>query len=260
MATKRPSAQEVADIKEMFKRHDTDNDGTINPAEFKLMLARLGILLNPADEQKLFNQIDLDGSGKIEVGEFIDHYKTILELERAAETKKLAELQAKTTFTMDELKAMYANFKRIATTNNDDGLIDKMEFRTMMVDSQLDGQQNMVFYDALFRMFDRDGSGGIDFTEFVLALALYYGKMPQQNTEERSRFFFSIYDVDGDGAISKADISKVLADSLTANHVILDDAHIQVLVEDTFKRYPSASSGKIDFATFKAIMSKKTTK
>jgi Ca2+-binding EF-hand superfamily protein len=258
MASKRPGAQEVAEIKEVFKRHDVDNEGAINEAKFQQMLVRLGILLSPADELKLFKQIDIDGSGKIEVGEFIDHYKTIIELERASELKRLQELQSKTTFSLDELKAMYANFKRIATTHNDDGLIDKTEFRQMMLESQMDTERNMVFYDGLFRMFDKDGSGDIDFTEFVLAIAVYYGKMPSQTMEERMRFFFSLYDVDGDGTISPADVKKVLSDCLCANHVGLDDSVVEMMVKDTFARY-SAPNG-FDFGLFKGVYTKKQSK
>eukprot|EP00992_Anisonema_acinus_P014432 TRINITY_DN9291_c0_g1_i1.p1 TRINITY_DN9291_c0_g1~~TRINITY_DN9291_c0_g1_i1.p1 ORF type:complete len:259 (+),score=58.89 TRINITY_DN9291_c0_g1_i1:54-830(+) len=252
---KRPSPAEIAEIRRHFERHDEDNDGTIDSRGFTVMLKRMHVLLSPADEQKLFKAMDLDGSGKIEVGEFIDHYHTILALEKRAEEKQLENLKSKTTFSVDEIRAMYANFKRIACTDKDDGVIDKQEFRAMMLESQIDSQRNMVFYDGLFRMFDRDGSGAIDFQEFVTALAIYYGKaQSSQSAEERAKFFFSIYDVDGDGFISKEDLGKVLSDCLGANDIVCSAVEVDKLVTATFSKFPSAAaSGKLDFATFREI-------
>lgn len=254
----KPTASEIAGIKEHFKRHDSDGDGTIDCSEFNSMLRRMNVLLAPNDESRLFKAMDLDGSGKIEVSEFIDHFHTILALERRAEDKQMEQLKSKTSFTPDEIRAMYQNFKKIACSQNDDGLIDKMEFRGMMVDSQLDGERNTVFCDALFRMFDRDQSGAIDFSEFVGALAVYHGKtVGTQAGEDKAKFFFSLYDVDGDGAISKADMKIILTDCLAANEVIIPPEDVDRLVNATFAKFPSATTGKIDFATYKAIASKK---
>eukprot|EP00997_Jenningsia_sp_PLL12_P004730 NODE_1965_length_1022_cov_168.458376_g1597_i0.p1 GENE.NODE_1965_length_1022_cov_168.458376_g1597_i0~~NODE_1965_length_1022_cov_168.458376_g1597_i0.p1 ORF type:complete len:262 (-),score=28.18 NODE_1965_length_1022_cov_168.458376_g1597_i0:130-915(-) len=168
-----------------------------------------------------------------------------------AEEKQMENLRSKTQFSSDEIKAMYANFKRIACAENDDGVIDKHEFRAMMMDSQLDAQRNTVFYDGLFRMFDRDGSGDIDFTEFVLALAVYHGKSQGHSVEDKARFLFSVYDVDGDGFISKDDLRKVLYDCLVSNDIAISQTDLANLVEATFQNMPSAASGRIDFEAFK---------
>jgi serine/threonine-protein phosphatase 2B regulatory subunit len=254
----KPTAAEIAGIKEHFKRHDSDGDGTIDSAEFNHMLRRMNVLLAPSDEQRLFKAMDLDGSGKIEVCEFIDHFHTILALERRAEEKQMEQLKAKTSFTPDEIRAMYANFKKIACSQNDDGLIDKMEFRSMMVDSQLDGDRNTVFCDALFRMFDRDQSGAIDFSEFVGALAVYHGKTTgPQATDDKAKFLFSLYDVDRDGAITKSDLKTILTDCLGANEVIVTPAEVDRLVNATFAKYQGPSGGSIDFPTYRTIASKK---
>jgi Ca2+-binding EF-hand superfamily protein len=252
------TAAEIAGIKENFKRHDSDGDGTIDQIEFNSMLRRMNVLLAPADEQRLFKAMDLDGSGKIEVSEFIDHFHTILALERRAEEKQMEQLKAKTSFSPDEIRAMYANFKKIACSQNDDGLIDKMEFRSMMVDSQLDGDRNTVFCDALFRMFDRDQSGAIDFSEFVGALAVYHGRTTgSQVGDDKAKFFFSLYDVDGDGYISKADMKVIVTDCLASNEVIITAEEVERIVNATFAKYPPTVEGKIDFNAYKLIASKK---
>lgn len=59
---------------------------------------------------------------------------------------------------------MLANFKKVSTSLVDDGVIDKKEFRAMMTDgAPSNDTTNSVFFDGLFRMFDRDSSGEIDF-------------------------------------------------------------------------------------------------
>ena len=79
-STRRPGASEVAKIKAKFAMYDEDHDGGINTEEFKKMLSSLGIKLVSEDQMELFGEMDVDKSGKIEIGEFLDHYYTILQL------------------------------------------------------------------------------------------------------------------------------------------------------------------------------------
>eukprot|EP00996_Jenningsia_fusiforme_P000578 NODE_1513_length_1505_cov_24.030907_g1366_i0.p1 GENE.NODE_1513_length_1505_cov_24.030907_g1366_i0~~NODE_1513_length_1505_cov_24.030907_g1366_i0.p1 ORF type:complete len:258 (+),score=69.36 NODE_1513_length_1505_cov_24.030907_g1366_i0:178-951(+) len=249
---------EIAKITAHFKRHDSDGDQMIDKTEFNHMLRRMGILLSPADEAKLFATIDTDRNSKIDVNEFVAQYHTILSLERRAEEKQMEVLTQRTKFSEEEVRAMYANFKRLATAEKDDGVIDRLEFRQMMVDSSLDAHRNAVFYDGLFRMFDRDGSGDIDFTEFVLALALYYGKSNEGTTDTKAKFFFNILDVDGDSMVSQDDLQRILADCLAANDVSFSSADITKLVQATFAKYKANLTGdKISFQGYRDLAANK---
>ena len=55
-------------------------------------------------------------------------------------------------------------------------------------------------------MFDTDGSGGVDFTEFITGMSTFSS---QADTESKLRFAFKIYDIDNDGFISNGELYQV---------------------------------------------------
>jgi Ca2+-binding EF-hand superfamily protein len=152
-----------------------------------------------------------------------------------------------TAFSKEELDAMYNNFKKLSATRKSDGVIDKQEFRLMLNAS---ATMNSAFLDALFKLFDRDNNGSIDFGEFVLALAIYQNKARAIPEEEKHKLFFKLYDVDGDGEISQKDLSTILSACFGATHMAVGTEEIDALVRTTFSKYQLTSRGTIDFASY----------
>lgn len=63
------TSPEKVGLEEIFKKADTNGDGTISPAEFKeVMKTRI---TDPDRLDMMMRLIDLDGSGKIEYTEFV---------------------------------------------------------------------------------------------------------------------------------------------------------------------------------------------
>ena len=129
----------------------------------------------------------------------------------------IAELAQCTSFSADEIRSMQDNFSKLAASKKDDGLIDKDEFKEM-----LSNQGNSAFVDGLFRMFDSDSDGFIDFKEFVVSLSIYQNKNKNINEEGKLKLLFKIYDVDQDGEISREDLFTVLKSCLESNFLTLD--------------------------------------
>ena len=70
----------------------------------------------------------------------------------------------------------------------------------------VDIKPEFIFTCCLLEVFDSDGSGGVDFTEFITGMSTFSS---QADTESKLRFAFKIYDIDNDGFISNGDLYQV---------------------------------------------------
>jgi Ca2+-binding EF-hand superfamily protein len=109
---------------------------------------------------------------------------------------------------------------------------------------------NSAFLDALFKLFDRDNSGTIDFGEFVLALAIYQNKARAIPEEDKQKVFFKLYDIDGDGEISSKDLATILTACFSATHMNVQPDDVDALVRATFAKYTLTPRGTIDFTSY----------
>ena len=60
----------------------------------------------------------------------------------------------------------------------------------------------------IFRLFDRDGNGTIDFKEFMIVLYVMSNGTPEENLRQ----IFKVFDLDGDGCISREEMIKICHD------------------------------------------------
>ncbi|KAL7169636.1 hypothetical protein ACSBR2_034638 [Camellia fascicularis] len=65
------SIEEVEDIKETFRKIDTDNDGIVSIEELKVGLPKLGSQLAESELQMLIEAVDTNGKGTLDCGEFV---------------------------------------------------------------------------------------------------------------------------------------------------------------------------------------------
>jgi len=101
-----------------------------------------------------------------------------------------------------DLIRSYRLFKK--TDMNGDGRIEKSEFANAFKLEQ------DVFFDRLFSLIDTDGSGYVDFREFVIVL----GAFQLSNAIGRVRFAFRLLDLDDNGSISKAEFKACIEASV----------------------------------------------
>jgi len=161
--------------------------------------------------------------------------------------KELEELHKRTHFTIEQIQDLYRHFKSISSSVSDDGVIDKKEFQQAL------GLQDSLFVDRMFKLFDCNDDGGINFTEFICGLSVF---CPSGTTEEKLRFSFDIYDFDHDGHISKRELHMMLEASLVENHMSLSEEQIGALVEATFKEADADGDGLIDCEEYRKMVQK----
>eukprot|EP01066_Platyproteum_vivax_P009417 Platyproteum_vivax@DN4145_c0_g1_i1.p2 len=95
----------------------------------------------------------------------------------------------------------------------------------------------------VFEDLDADGSGRIEYTEFLASLL---DKKHIQN-EELLWAAFSAFDYDGNGKIEEDDLRKLLVDDKELKSQNIDP-------EQLMKQFDTDASGEIDFAEFQAMM------
>jgi hypothetical protein len=64
------SKAEFGEIKQQFTDFDLDDSGEIDPLEMRLVIDALGASTSKEDALKLFDELDMDGSGKVAFDEF----------------------------------------------------------------------------------------------------------------------------------------------------------------------------------------------
>ena len=63
------------------------------------------------------------------------------------------------------------------------------------------------FCEHVFRTFDSDNSGKIDFKEFLLAINITSAGKPEQKLE----WAFTMYDINGDGTIDQKEMVEIIS-------------------------------------------------
>ncbi|XP_058139202.1 recoverin [Dasypus novemcinctus] len=119
----------------------------------------------------------------------------------ALSKEMLEELQLNTTFTEQELCAWYQAFLR----ERPRGRVTRQEFEGIFAKLFPDADPQ-AYAQHVFRSFDANSDGSLDFKEYVVALHMTTAGEPAQ----KLGWAFSLYDVDGNGAISKGEVLEIV--------------------------------------------------
>ena len=86
-----------------------------------------------------------------------------------------------------------------------DGRLTRVKFSEMYTQFFPKGDSNN-FCEHVFRTFDKDGSGDIDFKEFIMAMDVTEAGSP----EGKLKWAFKMYDVKGNGVIDKHEMTEIV--------------------------------------------------
>ena len=62
--------------------------------------------------------------------------------------------------------------------------------------------------EHIFRLFDKDGNGSIDFKEFMVVLYIMSSGTPEENLKQ----IFKVFDLDRDGCINREEMIRICRD------------------------------------------------
>ncbi|KAI1937903.1 Calcium-binding protein NCS-1 [Ophidiomyces ophidiicola] len=159
---------------------------------------------------------------------------------------QLDELQKATHFDKKELQQWYKGFLKDCPS----GTLTKEEFQKIYRQFFPFGDPSS-FANYVFRVFDSDNSGMIDFKEFICALSITSrGRM-----EDKLDWAFQLYDIDGDGKISYEEMLAIVEAiyKMVGSMVKLpeDEDTPEKRVRKIFRMMDKDENGSLDIAEFK---------
>ncbi|KAG7298782.1 hypothetical protein JYU34_017213, partial [Plutella xylostella] len=114
----------------------------------------------------------------------------------------IAALRRATRFTEPELKRLYRGFKAECPT----GVVKEDTFKLIYAQFFPQGANTAQYAHLVFNTLDQDRSGLLSFEEFVTGLSI----LSRGSLEEKLRWTFSLYDINGDGCITKEEMTEIV--------------------------------------------------
>ncbi|XP_034142214.1 NADPH oxidase 5 isoform X2 [Drosophila guanche] len=175
---------------------------------------------------KLYRLIDMDGTNLIstnQVMEFISH---------------LTNSRPRTGFDKSSLARLEQLFRN--TVGNEQE-IRREEFQKIVT------SKNPFFTERVFQIFDKDNSGSISLQEFIDAIHQFSG----QSADDKIRFLFKVYDIDGDGLIQHKELHDVIRHCIKENGMEFSEDQIEDLTSAMFEDADPHNSGEITYEALK---------
>eukprot|EP00746_Dinoflagellata_sp_MGD_P166198 gnl/MRDRNA2_/MRDRNA2_95929_c0_seq1.p1 gnl/MRDRNA2_/MRDRNA2_95929_c0~~gnl/MRDRNA2_/MRDRNA2_95929_c0_seq1.p1 ORF type:complete len:940 (+),score=186.60 gnl/MRDRNA2_/MRDRNA2_95929_c0_seq1:80-2899(+) len=229
--------KEIHGLDILFQKFDADNSGEISTLELGDILRHEGYVPNLVELQKLSDQFDVDGSATLGFREF-------LKIMRKFRESELAE------------------FRRLFIKHDKDGsgTMGTMELAPVL--RSLGHDVDMALVMEAISSVDNDGSGELDWEEFVFLMEKYRQLAVKDKRRrcgfnddqlESYRNMFNTYDTDHSNDISPKELLKLLADLRMEPRSSREQKMVMQLLEEC-RIAAEESTDKITFWVFLRLM------
>ncbi|XP_052756784.1 NADPH oxidase 5 [Galleria mellonella] len=199
--------------------------GHVTPRTFRT------VLQNKVVTNKLLKVVDADGDGYVTADEIMEFLSAVTSSRPRAGFDKNS---------VDRLEQLFRQ------TVGDQKEITKEQFRNI-VDSK-----NSFFTERVFQIFDEDNSGAISLQEFIAAAHRFAGHSP----DDKMRFLFEVYDMDGDGLIQQRELQHVMWACMEENGMQFSDEQLQQLTRAMFEDADTEQRGAITYEALRHQLTK----
>nr|XP_045625272.1 NADPH oxidase 5-like isoform X1 [Procambarus clarkii]XP_045625282.1 NADPH oxidase 5-like isoform X1 [Procambarus clarkii] len=224
-STREVGAREWAELLEVLAYVVCGEDGEVTEDLFTTILTSRGVL------EKLFRLINKEGDGLVSRQDIMDFIAN------------LTYARPRTGFTRENLEWLEQLFRQAL------GHKQELSFDDF---KKIVHSRNSFFAERVFQIFDRDNSGTVSLAEFLDAMHQFAGKSPN----DKIKFLFRVYDLDGDGLIQQSELQKVMKACMEENGMKFSDEQIEDLTLAMFEDADTQNTGAITYESLKAQLEK----
>jgi Ca2+-binding EF-hand superfamily protein len=145
----------VEKYEEYFRLADTSGDGRLGHDEVEKMVKRIGVQLSKDQLDEIFREVDKDGSGEIEFDEYCAMMVKLTGVRKRINAREYIDRAD-----IDNYRQAFNNFD-----TSGDGTISAKELDRLLRKMEIVLRVDQV--ESLLTKYDADGSGEIDFVEFL---------------------------------------------------------------------------------------------
>ena len=253
------------EIREAFTSFDLDKNDFVGAAELRHVLVNIGENVTDEEVDEMIRMCDKDGDGQVSFDEFYrmvtggrepPSEKSSAPIAKSAGTglgdaptslaarnqrkAALATFSVKNNIVFESLRKSLSRFR--AADRDGSGMVDFAEFCEVLgVDASQDSEK-------LFMQLDLDKSGTIDILETLIGLST----VVNATKEEKLKFAFSTFDVNGDNVLTRDELIKILK----ANHFSSDVSDVAKKADTIMSQADGDGDGVMNYEEFLTVNKK----
>ena len=108
------------------------------------------------------------------------------------------------------------------------------------------GVQTDFLAESMFKVFDIDSSGTMDFTEYMLAI----NSTSLNSPEDKLNWMFDVFDSDGGGSISAEEIGGILQGLFEMSGQDFEETDLEQVTRDIMEAIDADGDGEVSKAEF----------